>query len=157
MKLARCLVLLAMAASAAACNPYLNQRSVAPPGRAARLDPVEGFWGLKRYRLEISEGVALALTCNKGGPCEKLTVTSDDPAIAEVRLASLAALESPGYGHGVAASPQPAAAFVVIGKAPGLTRLHVRSKEGQRDVVVTVVPPPAQAVPAPAPPASTAL
>ena len=132
------LVLLA-ALGLAACNPYLTQQSVAPPGRSARLDEVNGFWGLKRYRLEVSEGVALALTCYKGGPCEKLKVISDDPAIAEVRTASLAQLEGSLYST---ANQQPAAAFVVIGKAPGTTRVHVTAKEGTRDVVVTVIAPP---------------
>jgi hypothetical protein len=130
----------------AACNPNLTQQSVAPPGRSARLDEVNGFWGLKRYRLEVSEGVALALTCYKGGPCEKLKVVSDDPAIAEVRAASLAQLAATGYSS---ANQQPAAAFVVIGKAPGTTRVHVTASEGKRDVVVTVIgPPPARVAPA---------
>ena len=131
------LVLLA-ALGLAACNPYLTQQSVAPPGRSARLDEVNGFWGLKRYRLEVSEGVALALTCYRGGPCEKLKVISDDPAIAEVRTASLAQLA----GNVYTGNQQPAAAFVVVGKAPGTTRLHVTAKEGKRDVVVTVIAPP---------------
>ena len=134
----------------AACNPYLQQQSVAPPGRAARLDEVNGFWGLKRYRLEISEGVALALTCSEGGPCEKMKVVSDDPAIAEVRPASLAALQASGYGTAAnGAMQQPMAAFVVVGKAPGKTRLHLTAKEGERDVIVTVVtsPPRAPLVP----------
>lgn len=133
-------LLLLAALGLAACNPYLTQQSVAPPGRSARLDEVNGFWGLKRYRLEVSEGVALALTCYKGGPCEKLKVISDDPAIAEVRTASLAQLASPNYYSG--ANQQPMAAFVVIGKAPGTTRVHVTAKEGKRDVVVTVIAPP---------------
>jgi hypothetical protein len=132
------LVLIA-ALALAACNPYLTQQSVAPPGRSARLDEVNGFWGLKRYRLEVSEGVALALTCYKGGPCEKMKVVSDDPNIAEVRAASLAQLTSSAYSY---ANQQPTTAFVVIGKAPGTTRVHVTAKEGKRDVVVTVIGPP---------------
>ena len=126
----------------AACNPYLTQQSVAPPGRSARLDGVNGFWGLKYYKLELSEGVALALTCDKGGPCSKPIIRSDDPAIAEVRPASLAVLERVGWTDNVASS-----AFVVVGKAPGTTKLHVRTGDGNRDVVVTVVapPPPANA------------
>jgi hypothetical protein len=106
-KLTTKLVLLA-ALGLAACNPYLTQQSVAPPGRSARLDEVNGFWGLKRYRLEVSEGVALALTCYKGGPCEKLKVVSDDPAIAEVRTASLAQLASPSYYSSANQQPQAA-------------------------------------------------
>jgi hypothetical protein len=122
----------------AACNPYLAQHSVAPPGRAARLDEVNGFWGLKHYRLEISEGVALAVTCNQGGPCSKPNLISEDPAIAEVRPASLSALEAIGYTRDVA----PASAFVIVGKAPGKTKLHLKTKDGKREVVVTVIAPP---------------
>lgn len=123
----------------AACNPYLMQQSVAPPGRAAHLHAVDGFWGLKYYRLEVSEGVALALTCYKGGPCEKMNVLSDNPAIAEVRPASLARLDSIGYAN---PDPQPASAFVVVGKAPGTTRIRVSAREGTRTVFVTVLAPP---------------
>ena len=133
---------LVLCGALAACNPYLTQQSVAPPGRSARLDEVNGFWGLQHYRLEISKGVALALTCNRGGPCEKTNVVSDDRSIAEVRPASLAALESVGL-----TGQMPASAFVVIGKAPGTTKLRVKAKEGTRDVFVTVVDPPAPANP----------
>lgn len=133
---------LVLALALAACNPYLTQQSVAPPGRSARLDEVHGFWGLKRYRLEVSEGVALALTCYRGGPCEKLKATSENPAIAEVRPASLAQLHAIGYGG---THQQPASAFIVVGKAPGTTRVRVSAKEGKRDVIVTVIAPPAPA------------
>jgi len=122
----------------AACNPYLTQQSVAPPGRSARLDGVDGFWGLKYYRLELSEGVALALTCDHNGPCEKPNIISEDPAIAEVRLASLAALERINYTSG----NTPSSAFVVVGKTPGTTKLHVKVGKRKRDVVVTVIAPP---------------
>jgi hypothetical protein len=142
----RALVVIATLASLAACDPHLYQRSVAPPGRSARLDEVTGFWGnIKHYRLEVSEGVALAVTCNLGAPCEKMKVTSDDPAIAEVRPASLSALESTGYG--TAAQSLPSSAFVILGKQPGTTRIHVTSKDGNRDVRVTVIAPPAPAAP----------
>jgi hypothetical protein len=130
---AACLAL----ALAAGCNPILVAQSAAPPGRAARLDEVDGFWGLKSYRMELSQGVALALTCYEGGPCEKLSVISDDPAIAEVRRASLGRLERSGmYGQATSA------ALVVVGKSPGTTRIRVRSKDGHRDLAVTVIPPP---------------
>jgi len=136
----RALALAAAAAClalAAGCNPVLVAQSAAPPGRSARLDEVTGFWGLKSYRMELSQGVALALTCVRGGPCEKLSVVSDDPSIAEVRRASLAALEPSGiYNQATSA------ALVVVGKAPGTTRIRVSAKEGHRDIAVTVVPPP---------------
>jgi hypothetical protein len=124
-------------ALAGGCNPVLVAQSAAPPGRSARLDEVSGFWGLKSYRMELSQGVALALTCYRGGPCEKMTVVSDNPAVAEVRRASLGTLERSGmYGQATTA------AAVVVGKSPGATRIRVRSKDGHRDIAVTVVPPP---------------
>ena len=133
------LALLALLA-VAACNPYLMQQSVAPPGRSARLDEVTGFWGnITYYRLELSEGVALALTCQHANPCEKLKVLSDDPAVAEVRTASLSQLQSGPYAM---SNPQPASAFVIVGKKPGSTRIKVSAREGHRTVVVTVVAPP---------------
>lgn len=122
-----------------ACNPTLNAQSPAPPGRSARLDPVDGFWGLKYYRMELSTGVAMAVTCNRGAPCEHVKVTSDDPAIAEVRHGSLGVLEKTWSGT----DGRTAAAIVIIGKAAGTTKVHVTAEEGHRDVVVTVIPPPA--------------
>jgi len=122
----------------AGCLPTLAAQSAAPPGRAARLDEDVTFWGTKRYRLELSQGVALAISCHDGGPCEKLVATSDNPAIAEVRAASLTALQPAGY-HG---NQQSASAVVVVGKAPGTTTIHLRSKTGGRDVPVAVVAPP---------------
>lgn len=122
----------------AACNPYLTAETVAPPGRAARLDEVTGFFGVtKSYRLEVTQGVALAFTCSYGGPCEHMTAVSDNPAIAEVRPASLASLRVSGL-----TSTATASASVVVGKTVGTTRVHVHSKEGDRDIAVTVVAPP---------------
>jgi len=122
-----------------ACNPYLTAQSLAPPGRSARLDEVTNFWGvIKRYRMELSQGVAMAVSCNYGGPCEHLQVTSRDPGIAEVRPASLGVLQPAGMFNAATAS-----AVVVVGRAPGTTTLHVKANEGERDVIVTVVAPPA--------------
>jgi hypothetical protein len=130
--------LAASAALVAGCNPILTSQSVAPPGRAARLDEVRGFWGIQRYRMELTQGVALAVTCTWGGPCERLEVTSDDPAIAEVRRASLGTLERAGFANRATSS-----AMVVVGKSPGTTTVRVRAKEGHREIAVTVVAPPA--------------
>ena len=129
--------LIAGLAAATGCLPTLTAESTAPPGRAARLDAEMGVWGVKRYRLELSRGIAIAVSCNAGGPCEKLTAVSDGPAIAEVRPASLTALRPAGF-----ANQQPASAVVIVGKAPGATTIRLRSKDGGRDVPVTVVPPP---------------
>lgn len=130
-------------ALAAGCNPTLSAQSLAPPGRAARLDAVDGFWGIKSYRLELSRGIAIAVTCNHGGPCQKLHVTSDDTNIAEVHDASFGVLQPNG---GPAYAPQgqaTATAFVVVGKSPGTTKLHVRTDDGGRTIAVTIAAPPA--------------
>lgn len=119
----------------AGCNPYLTQQSVAPPGRQAHLNEVRGFWGLKHYRLNISEGVALAVTCERGGPCKNAKVVSRNPAIAEVRAAALSQLKPVGMGGRVQSPPS---AFVIVGKSPGTTRLHLTTEDGGRDVWVTV-------------------
>ncbi len=120
----------------AACNPYLQAQSVAPPGRAARLDEVTGFWGtVKSYRLELSRGVAIAITCNHGAPCEHVRAVSDNPAIAEVRAASLGVLEKNAWAN----TAQASAALVIVGKAPGTTRVRVTAKEGHREIAVTIV------------------
>ena len=124
------LLLLALAA----CDPDLSQLSVTPPGRAARLDEVHHAWHADTYRIEISHGVAIAFDCRSGGPCEHLNVVSDDPAIAEVRPAALAQMQSAGWDR-----EQTAAAVVVVGKAPGKTRLHVDAAEGHREIDVTVL------------------
>ncbi len=128
---------LGVALAAAGCLPTLRAESTAPPGRVARLDADTGFWGVKRYRMELSQGVALAVSCEQMGPCEQLTATSDNPAIAEVRPAALTVLRPAGWTN-----QQPAAAVVVVGKAPGKTAVHVNSKAGGRQIRVTIVPPP---------------
>lgn len=145
--------LLAICALAlAACNPYLTAQSPAPPGRSARLDEVKGFWGqVKSYRLELSRGAAIAITCRYGTPCEHIRAVSDNPAIAEVRPASLGVLEK----HEWSSEAQTSSALVVVGKMPGTTHVHVSAKEGNRDIAVTIIgtpdPTPAVASPPAAP------
>lgn len=129
---------LVMIAAGAGCLPSLIAESPPPPGRTARLDALPGFWGVSGYTIELSLGVALAITCSAGGPCAELTATSDDRTIAEVRAASLSTLRPAGW----AMNPQPPAAVVVVGKAVGRTVVRLRSKDGGRDVPVTVVAPP---------------
>jgi hypothetical protein len=124
----------------AGCLPSLVAESSPPPGRTARLDVDTGFWGTRHYRLELSQGVAVAISCEYGGPCGQLAASSDNPAIAEVRPATLGALRPAGIDN-----RRPTAALVVVGKAPGLTTIRVRSKDGGRDVPVTVVAAPAPA------------
>jgi hypothetical protein len=83
--------------------------------------------------------VAIAITCDRGAPCEHMLMTSDDPAIAEVRPASLGVLQQGLYGS------QTSAALVVIGKAPGTTTVRVRANEGSRLIAIHVIAAPPQA------------
>ena len=142
------IVAIVLAGSLGACLPTLNGQSVAPPGREAHFDAVEGWWSnVKWYRLELSEGVAYAVTCTKDGPCEKLVATSDDPAIAEVRRAALQRLEPSDYGAG-ATMQAASSAVVIVGKRAGTTTVRLRSKDGDRDIKVTIVTPPPIGTPA---------
>jgi len=131
-------LLFPLAVATAACNPYLAQHTTAPPGRTANLEEVSGFWALDHYKLEISRGVAVTLTCRHSGPCRKLEVTSEDSSIVDVRMGSLAALRA--FGPFLEQKRQ-AAAFVIVGKTPGKTKLRVRAKGGNRAIHVTVVEP----------------
>ncbi len=127
----------------AGCPPALTAQSTAPPSRAARLDAITGFWGVENYRLEISKGVAIAISCSSGKPCEKMRAVSDDPSIVEVRDASLAQLEQQGNAFASRVyERQTMSALVAIGKSPGKATIHVRSANGDRDIYVTVVAPP---------------
>lgn len=122
-----------------ACNPQLVVESPAPPGRTARLDAVNGFWGVKSYRMEVTAGVAIAMTCDRGGPCEHMKVVSDDPQIAEVRPASLSLLKPSPMPYASYRDQQTAAALVVIGRHPGKTTVRVTAEEGHREIEVEVV------------------
>ncbi len=116
-------------------GPTLATASVAPPGRAAELRELRNWLGaVGSYRLSLAPGVALALTCSYRGPCEQLTVVSDDPTVAEVRTAFLGALDR-------RASRSLEAAFVVVAKKPGAARVHLSSLDGQRDIAVSVAAP----------------
>ncbi|MBX3159838.1 MAG: hypothetical protein KF773_27960 [Deltaproteobacteria bacterium] len=158
------LVLVAALAGLSGCAPTLVAQSAAPPGRTARLDPIKGFWGnTLSYRLDISQGVALAMTCDQGGPCRRMVVQSDDPAIAEVKQASIGALTPTGFGpyagtgHALDGSPAygraadgraTVAGLVVVGKQPGTTRVRVFVGDQTREIKIIVVPPPPQSPPA---------
>lgn len=136
------LAFVVVVALAAGCNPTLSAQSLAPPGRAARLDSVDGIWGIKSYRLELSRGIAIAVTCNHGGPCQKLHVSSDDPSIAEVHDASFGVLQPNGGPAYAPLNQATATAFVVVGKSPGTTKLHVSTDDGGRTIAVTIAEPP---------------
>ncbi|MCA9679553.1 MAG: hypothetical protein KC464_31265, partial [Myxococcales bacterium] len=118
----------AIALAAPACGPWLYAASTAPPGAIADLDT-------KHAQAYLTVGAVMAFECQDGGPCRHATARSDDDGIAEILPAALARLEP----HWIAGQ-QPAAAFVLIGHAPGKTTVRVRSKDGDVDLRVTVLP-----------------
>jgi hypothetical protein len=137
-RLAACAI--AALAALPGCELYLDARSQSPPGRIARLDEVNGFWGVYGYRIAVSHGVALAISCV--GSCEHVSATSDDSAIAELRPATLGTLEHTAW----TGTQSPATTFLVVGKAPGATTVHVVAGRHRRDVTVTVLAPPGPAL-----------
>jgi hypothetical protein len=113
-----------------ACHPKLYAASVAPPGAVATLH-TSGEWA------KLTQGTVLAFSCEKyGGACIDGRAVSDDPAIAEVRPAAVARLH-PFYSHG---SKVQESTFVIVGKAPGKTRIRVFARQGHRTLDVTVLP-----------------
>jgi hypothetical protein len=139
---ARFAAVAAVVLAATACGPYLYQTTVAPPGRVGMLAPVDDTWGLDHYKLEISEGTALAILCEDGSPCTETHAASRDAAIAAAVPAHLAQLSS---SLGIAHVALPASAFVVIGRRAGVTTIDVTSKQGGRRIDVVVVPRPSPA------------
>jgi len=133
-------------ASLAACDPLLVAQTPSPPGRTARLDAVQTFWGIDHYTLTLSQGVAFALTCEHGGPCKDVKVTSENAAIAEPRRGSLARLAGAHATYATNANDfmnrQTVETTVIVGRSVGTTRVHVKTADGARMIEVTVVPPP---------------
>ena len=139
------LVLLAALAARRVQPVPLSQQSVAPPGphRAARR--VNGFWGLKRYRLEVSRRRRARADLRARRPVRAAERhrprTRRSPRSRRVAVASRRACRS---AIGARAAPDGGVRRDRQGARP--TRLHVTRKDGKRDVIVTVVAPPATAV-----------
>ena len=126
----RALLLLLVLVALAGCDPKLYAASVPPPGAIGRIDTEDRV-------AQVTEGAALAFHCDDVGPCAGARATSDDPAIADVRPAALARLDLDGF-RGMA----PASTFVIVAHRPGITRIRVRSGDGDTTLKVVVVPAP---------------
>lgn len=124
---------------ASGCGPSLYAQSAPPPGRTAYLEENDDH-----YDLELSQGVAIAVSCVHDGPCKDVVVSTADAAIADVKGAAFGTLERNPYTL-VAAAP---AGIVIIGKQPGKTKVQVKTAKGQRTIHVHVLPPPAVGEPA---------
>ena len=120
-----CITFLAL--GVAGCEPTLSALTTPPPGREAELDT-------ESDAVRISEGVALAIECRgQSGPCTALALESDDAAVADARVVFRDELASSTGG------PRSAAAFVIVGRRAGETRVRLSSDEGSRTLAVEVV------------------
>jgi hypothetical protein len=126
------LSLVLVALPLASCAPYLALTTPAPPSATLLLDG-------KNDQIEVSQGVAGAfvpscspwvLTCARSA----LQVSSDAPAVAEVRRAHLGSLDET---DGVTANTP---VFAVVGVAPGHATLRIADGPYTHDYAVTVRP-----------------
>ena len=118
----------------AACGPNFTAQSAPPPGRIARLDEVKDH-----YELDISAGVAIAITCYDSGPCKDVVVSTEDASIADVRGGAFGQLQRNEWNR---FGTWTDAGIVVIGKSPGHTKIKVKTKDGDKTFRVNVVAPP---------------
>lgn len=127
---------------ASGCGPILSAQSLPPPGRTAALQENDGH-----YDLELSQGVAIAVTCYHDGACQNVVVSTEDEHVADVKGASVGANT---LGAGVAAVDRPTlrystattSGFVIIGKNPGKTKVKVKTSKGDKTIRVNIIPPP---------------
>ena len=119
---------------ASACGPSLYSQSAPPPGRTAALDENDGH-----YDLDISQGVAIAISCVHDGPCKDVVISTEDEKIADVKGASLSTLERSAYTPHTSTP----SGVVIVGKSPGKTKVRVKTSDGSKTINVTVLPPPA--------------
>lgn len=127
----RRLTLLAFAMLAVVgCGPRFSLITGAPPNRVARLD-------LDNKRIEVSEGVAVALECyREGSACKDVKATSSDPKIARVFPAHLTKVTRGLYEQGNVSTA------AIVGVAPGKATIHVVSEGSTTDYEVDVLPAP---------------
>jgi hypothetical protein len=132
-------IVIALLFWASGCGPSLYSQSAPPPGRTAALDENDGH-----YDLDISQGVAIAIACENGGPCKDVVVTTENEAIADVKGASFSKVEKNLYTS-YTSTP---AGIVIVGKSPGKTRVKVKTNDGSKTIHVHVLPPPLAGEPA---------
>jgi hypothetical protein len=120
--------LVALAALTSACAPELYLVSPAPPTRVVTVNQGSD-------RIELSEGVAVAVEClREGFPCKDVKATTDQPAVAKVFPAHIAQVHQGYYAQTNVSS------LALMGIRPGTTKLHVVADGSSTDYTVTVLP-----------------
>jgi hypothetical protein len=132
---------------ASGCGPILSAQSLPPPGRIAAFQENDGH-----YDLELSQGVAIAISCYNDGACQDVVVATGDENIADVAGASIGANAlAAGIVDGGRSMRYPTATtsgFVIVGKNPGKTKVKVKTSKGGKTINVNVVAPPPSSAPA---------
>jgi hypothetical protein len=122
------LFLLAVTLLATGCGPYLTLVTPAPPNRSivVRNEP---------DRIEISEGVAVAVNCTYGGDvCHDLHAVSSSPEIAGVYPAHIA--ETTWVWSGASSTTS----LALVGIKPGTSTLEVSARGHTNTYQVVVLP-----------------
>lgn len=110
------------------CSPQLSVITPAPPDRVVRLSH-------EADRIEVSEGVAIAVECyREGWPCKDVHASISEPAIAKVYPAHMSKLNSGYYEQGNVST------MAIVGLAPGRTTVRVSSEGWTHDYEIVVLP-----------------
>jgi hypothetical protein len=132
---------------ASGCSPVLSAQTLPPPGRIASFDENDGH-----YDLDLSQGVAISISCYHDGACKDVVVSTADEKVADVHGASIGAN---ALNAGIVQSaPQmryttaTTSAFVIVGKSPGKTKVKVKTRKGSKTINVNVLAPPPTGQPA---------
>jgi hypothetical protein len=113
-----------LALAAMGCQSEITALTTPPPGYVGQLDQDDAT-------VRLSAGVALAFRCtDQNGPCDDLSLSVDDAAIASAK---------PAFSDELAYSSDdrteiPEATFVLVAHAPGRTVLRVAGS--RYDVIV---------------------
>src|SRR5688572_29819077 len=134
------LAVLALVALVGACGPTLTAQSSPPPGRTAALEEIDDH-----YDLAISQGVAIAISCYHNGPCKDVVIATENASIADVKGAAFGILERHPYNPRATSTP---AGVVIVGKAPGKTKVKLKTSDGSKTINVVVLAQPTQGAPA---------
>jgi len=116
------------------CSPILSAASTAPPTRTARLEGRHPPFSRSKYFAHLSQGVAMAVTCERGAPCANVRMTIDDESVVKVVPAHLVRLHQSYMGI----DRLPPSTFLLVGLTPGKTTVHLSSNHGRTTIEVDV-------------------
>lgn len=128
------LVLAALTASG--CTPSLYAVTPAPPTRVAELRTEVPVFSKNKHHAKLSVGVALGFNCVHGRPCTDMRTTIANPGIVKILPAHLAGLERDAFTR----DSTPHSTLVMVGLAPGKTKVRLDTKQGNTIIHVTVLP-----------------